>query len=104
MDDVKDAWRPIFTPTLLGQIWSMGCKKALGRQPWTLVAVVKKTGDIFVSRYNANPQSSEDPIEKKVQGTKSYPIKPPIRIFLFDDLNSQTAQGDLDADGHWATY
>ena len=104
MDDAQDAWRTVFTPTLLGQIWLMGRNKALGPQPWTLVAVVKKTGDIFVSRYNANPQGGDDPIEKKVQGTKSQPIQPPIRIFLFDDRNPQTAQGEIEAGGQLVQY
>ncbi|SRR6266567_2074993 len=95
--DAQHAWKTVLTPEMIVKINSLGRHKVL-QVPFTLVAVAKESCNIFVSRYNPNPQSGDDPIDKMIHGTKSGPIKPPILIFLFDDPNRHVALGEIDED------
>jgi hypothetical protein len=92
----QEAWRTVLTPGMIVKINNLGRKKVLQPPQYTLVAVAKETCDIFVSRYNPNPRSGDDPIDKMIHGTKAAPIKPPILIFLFDAPNHHVALGEID--------
>jgi hypothetical protein len=99
------AWKTVLTPEMLAKINETGRNKVI--PPVTLVAVAKATGDVFVSRYNPNPQSLEghDPIEGMLRGTKQAPIKPPMLITLFGSgLNRYTLQGEINEAGEWVPY
>lgn len=98
---IQNGWAAVLTEEMFVKIKAHGNSKEPLQVPWTLVAVVKQSGDVFVSQYYP---LSENPIQTMIQGTMKQPIKPPIRIFLFDKVNPHTTRGDIDAAGTWVPY
>jgi hypothetical protein len=94
--DVQDAWRSVLTPPMITKINVQGRTKL----EWqcTLLAVTELKCDVFVSRYNSNPQANEDPIDKMIYGTKGFTIKAPVLLFLFDEI-ATPLRGKIDTSG-----
>jgi hypothetical protein len=94
--DVQDAWRSVLTPPMITKINAQGHTKLECQR--TLIAVTEVSCDIFVARYNSNPQANEDPIDKMIHGTKGFTIKAPVLLFLFDGI-ATPLRGKIDTSG-----